>query len=339
VAVGVTVIAGSSYTAYDRSQAGEASAAVAVRTNAVGNVKALVDKTASVEIAAEVAAQVKLPVAQEVIQYAKAVKSETALGYSADSSFTKPQLVSTSGINNREVTTYTSKEGDTIESVARKFDLNADTIRWANDLNEWDQLQSGQRLTILPVNGVLHRVSENDTPADLADKYGVEADVIISFNDAEVEGLKAGQKVIVPGGVKASAPRYRVPTNSYVANYFGSSSIGYNYKLLPTPGYVNNSYDYGWCTFWAAYRAGQLGNPVPRYLGNANQWVGTNTRPVVGAVGQNFGGLGHVAVVEAVSPDGSMIKYSDMNGLAGWGNAAITTEWVPASHFANYLVW
>jgi surface antigen len=154
--------------------------------------------------------------------------------------------------------------------------------------------------------------------------------------------LRSGSKIVIPGGVREAVPAYRVPTNSYVANAVGyySGAYGAGYKRLSTPGYANNSYDYGWCTWWAAHRATQLGNPVPRFLGNANQWTGSRTKPVVGAVAQHFGGgLGHVAVVEAVSADGSMIKYSDMNGLAGWGNAAVTTDWVPVTSFATYLVF
>jgi hypothetical protein len=44
-----------------------------------------------------------------------------------------------------------------------------------------------------------------------------------------------------------------------------------------------------------------------------------------------------VVVVEEVSEDGSMIKYSDMNGLIGWGKAGITNDWVPASGFWAYI--
>jgi surface antigen len=45
---------------------------------------------------------------------------------------------------------------------------------------------------------------------------------------------------------------------------------------------------------------------------------------------------GHVAVVEAVSPDGTMIKYSDMNGLSGFGRVGYS-DWVPATTYQNYI--
>ena len=101
-----------------------------------------------------------------------------------------------------------------------------------------------------------------------------------------------------------------------------------------------NGYDYGYCTWYAAGRV-----PVPSNWGNANTWdnlarvSGWNVSgtPRVGAVAQtNRGYYGHVAVVEAVSPDGTMIKYSDMNGLAGFNRVGYS-GWVPISKFDNYI--
>jgi surface antigen len=62
-----------------------------------------------------------------------------------------------------------------------------------------------------------------------------------------------------------------------------------------------------------------------------------SSTPRVGAIGQSDGGyFGHVAYVEAVSDDGTMIKYSDMNGLAGFGRVGYS-DWVSASKFPKYI--
>jgi surface antigen len=85
---------------------------------------------------------------------------------------------------------------------------------------------------------------------------------------------------------------------------------------------------------------------VPNNWGNANTWSyyapgsgwTVSKRPVKGSIAQTTGpGYGHVALVEDVSDDGLMIKYSDMNGLAGWGRVGLTNNWVPASKFNNYI--
>jgi surface antigen len=45
--------------------------------------------------------------------------------------------------------------------------------------------------------------------------------------------------------------------------------------------------------------------------------------------------LGHVGIVEQVAPDGTM-KYSDMNGIAGWGRVGYS-GWVSPSTFQHYI--
>jgi surface antigen len=72
---------------------------------------------------------------------------------------------------------------------------------------------------------------------------------------------------------------------------------------------------------------------MPEYSG-----LDSNLTPRAGAVAQtDRGGLGHVAIVQEVSADGTQIKYSDMNGLAGWGRVGYS-DWVSASHFEHYIV-
>ncbi|HUC88199.1 MAG TPA: CHAP domain-containing protein, partial [Candidatus Binatia bacterium] len=61
--------------------------------------------------------------------------------------------------------------------------------------------------------------------------------------------------------------------------------------------------------------------------------------PQVGAIAQTpyaAGGEGHVAIVDAVSADGSQIQFRDMNGLAGWDRVGYS-GWVSASTFPHYI--
>src|SRR3989304_3814346 len=113
---------------------------------------------------------------------------------------------------------YKVQEGDTLSSIAEKFDVSVDTIRWQNDLQSRDQIKLGQTLEILPVTGVLHKVKKGDTVYSIAKKYDSSAQSVVDFpynafvNDETFE-LAIGQTVIVPDGVKPSekptAPRVR----------------------------------------------------------------------------------------------------------------------------------
>lgn len=103
---------------------------------------------------------------------------------------------------------YVVQEGDTVASIAEKFGVSEDTIRWKNDLTK-DRIKIGQTLKILPVTGVVHTVVKGDTVYSIAKKYDAVAQAIVDFpfntftNDETFE-LAIGQTVIVPDGIMPS---------------------------------------------------------------------------------------------------------------------------------------
>lgn len=116
---------------------------------------------------------------------------------------------------------YTVQEGDTVSSIATKFGVSADTIRWQNDLTK-DKIKVGGTIGVLPVTGIAHKVQKGDTVYSIAKKYDAEAQAIVNFpfntfsNDETFE-LAIGQIVIVPDGVMpapAITPRIRQVTPS-----------------------------------------------------------------------------------------------------------------------------
>jgi len=101
---------------------------------------------------------------------------------------------------------YTVQEGDTVSSIAEKFGISVDTIRWQNNLKSKDAIKVGQKLEILPVTGVAHKVQKGDTVYSIAKKYDTSPQGIVDFdfntfvNDETFE-LAIGQIIIVPDGV------------------------------------------------------------------------------------------------------------------------------------------
>lgn len=112
---------------------------------------------------------------------------------------------------------YTVIEGDTVASIAEKFGVSQDTIRWRNNLVR-DRIKVGQTLQVIPVTGIAHKVQKGDTVYSISKKYDSEAQAIVdfpfnSFSNDETFELAIGQTVIVPDGVKPAdipaAPRTR----------------------------------------------------------------------------------------------------------------------------------
>lgn len=292
------------------------------------------DQLSSADIAVTVARMTGIPETAAVTNQADSENIESQLAMNSTGIVAKPQVVSTAFKSNKDIKTYVAQDGDTIAGIASKFGVTSDSIRWSNGLSG-STVSSGQTLLIPPVNGIVYFVKAGDTPESLAQKYKADKNEIIAYNDAEINGLKAGERIIIPNGVKPA------PVVSWVSSYGGlawGSSAVYGY----------NGYDPGNCTWFAANRRQAFGRPVPANWGNAITWVSgarasgysVNNVPHPGDViwfdpakGQTNTWAGHVGVVDAVLPDGT-VKESSMN-VAGLYTMGYKT--LSPSEAAQYL--
>lgn len=305
-----------------------------------------VDNVVATGVAASVAQAVNLPIATSVANLAVSASSKSELAQSSDSINTaKPQIIG-SGVTNRFVTSYTVVAGDTATILGVKFGISSTTIEYANNLTS-DTLAVGSVLQILPVDGVIYTVKTGDTIDTIATKYKADRTRLVLYNDLDVSGLVPGSKIILPSGDLPTneRPGYTAPVATYTYNYAGAGTgfggrtwnIGYG-----TP---DGPYAHGNCTLYVYNRRVALGLPVGRNWGNASSWaynagrdgLSVNNSPSAGAILQNGGGLGHVAIVESILPNGDL-SISEMNAsFAGGGYNVISGRIVPAGNVSSYL--
>lgn len=237
---------------------------------------------------------------------------------------TKPQVVSSDFKSVADIQSYVVQPGDTISSIAGKFGVTSDSIRWSNNILSGDKVDLGTKVTIPPVNGIVYTVASGDTADSIASKYKADKMKLIAFNDAEISGFTVGQKIVIPDGVKVAAPAFTRASTATLN--LGSITYGYN------------GYDRGYCTWYVANVRAAAGNPIPAGLGNAATWgtrarafgLPTGTTPQVGAaVVTSTRGAGHVAYVEKVNGDGTIwvsemnsrgqVSMTDSTPTGGWG--------------------
>lgn len=113
------------------------------------------------------------------------------------------------------------QSGDTISSIAQRFGISTETIKWANDLTG-DSIKPDQTLKILPVTGVSHTVKSGDSLESVAKKYSAEQQAILDFPFNDIPDdfkLKKGQLLIVPDGSppEVPAPLKPKPQPQYLA--------------------------------------------------------------------------------------------------------------------------
>ncbi len=159
-----------------------------------------------------------------------------------------------------KVINYTVEKGDTIETIAKKFGISSDTIRWENDLSS-DDLSIGQELDILPVTGIAYKVQEGDTIYTIAKKFQTDPQAIVdypfnNFTNQETFGLVTGQQLIIPDGVKPSEQKAAKP-QVYIAE--GPVPVARGGWAWPVSGIITQ---YASWYHMALDIAGPVGTPV-----------------------------------------------------------------------------
>lgn len=311
-------------------------------TFATNNYSVSVDQMSELYVVADLSDALGLASASDVASnYVVTTTMYDSGQTSSSGKLEKPSLTDVGA--SRGVVEYTVAEGENVDSIAAKYGVSSNQIRWSNGLKTND-VAPGTVLFVPSYSGIVYTVKSGDTIESIVSKYGSSAEEIVALNDLEVSGISEGMKLLIKDGTlpETERPEYVAPTrptysNIYTYTYLGSSSgrenlevIGYFYNL-PTKWYAP-----GQCTQWAWYKRQDL--PL---LGNANAWARNaaaagyvvNRTPAAGAIFQTSSGwYGHVGYVESVNGDGS-ITVTEMNYGVPY---RVTRSTIPAGSVGNF---
>lgn len=231
-----------------------------------------------------------------------------------------------------DIETYVVQPGDTLQSIAKKFNLSIETICWENKLSANSVLKPGQELRILPVDGLTHKVLTGDTLDNIARKYKTSLEDIIDFNNlADPSDIFVGDILIIPFGKKPAPPKPKPTPPAKPRILFVNENYS-NYrdwlKNTQCHRFIN-----GQCTSWVAFKwATTLGRCIP-WTGHAKSWLSaaknagfrTGSRsdgPSPGAIivlkesGWAAQRYGHVAYVESFNEQ--TVTFTEMNFKGPW---------------------
>lgn len=103
--------------------------------------------------------------------------------------------------NSKLIATYTVQTGDNLFKIAARFNITPNTIAWANNLQS-DKIKPGDKLTIIPITGVIYKLKKDEDVASVAKKFKADAAAIANFNNLTAnQTIKTGQEIIIPDGV------------------------------------------------------------------------------------------------------------------------------------------
>lgn len=103
-----------------------------------------------------------------------------------------------------EYITYTVKSGDSLYSIARKYNTTVDLITNLNNLTS-TSLQIGQQLlipanqtTTPPITGEYYTIQRGDSLYSIARRFNTTVDAIIQANNLTTIDLQIGNQLLIP---------------------------------------------------------------------------------------------------------------------------------------------
>jgi len=226
-----------------------------------------------------------------------------------------------------EITQYEIQKGDSVFGIAEKFGLTPSSILYGNfDILADDphRIYPGQKINILPIDGVLYRWHTGDGLNGVAKFFGVTPEDILNWpgnllnpatiGDLSNPNIAADTQLFIPGGKRAfiswSAPLIS-RKDPAKAKIFGpgfcgeqiEGAIGRGAFVYPTPLHWLSGFDYTPDTnHWGIDLAGQMGSPI--YASDSG---------VIVYAGWNDWGYGNVLVID--HGNGWQTLYAHLSAL------------------------
>lgn len=236
----------------------------------------------------------------------KEIKEEISLGITlGETALIKPIIPVTSQTPKprEKIEYYIVQSGDVISTIAEKFNLGVSTVLWANNLSIYSIIKPGQKLIILPVDGLLHKIKTGETLEKIAKRYKVDKKEIAKINKlALTSQLEIGKELVIPGAQKATLAPIK---QKFFKRILQSRLAG---------GKQGHRFPWGYCTWYVAQkRYIPWGGHAKHWIANARRYgYSIGNKPVVNSIMvTKESWWGHVSYVEAVSED--QVTISEMN--------------------------
>ena len=95
---------------------------------------------------------------------------------------------------------YTVKSGENLTNIAKKFGLqNIGSIISVNSITNVRKLRSGQKLIIPSMDGIMHKITKQDTLSSISAKYNVSIENLVDVNNLDSEEIFPGETIFISG--------------------------------------------------------------------------------------------------------------------------------------------
>jgi len=94
---------------------------------------------------------------------------------------------------------YKVKKGDSVSTIAKKFDVSIGAVIASNNITNARKLQEGANLKIPNIDGIPYQIQKGDNLSKISTSFKVPLEVILDVNDIKSDNIKAGDTIFIPG--------------------------------------------------------------------------------------------------------------------------------------------
>lgn len=226
----------------------------------------------------------------------------------------------------QDVTQYTVQIGDSMFSIASKFNLDPKTILWGNYevlKDDVELLKPGQKLNILPVDGTYYQWMGTESLTAVAKYFGVDPQVIIdspanhldlaTIGDLSHPNIPVNTLLVVPGGSRPftswQAPIGITRSTPASTNVWGpgacgavsGGAVGFGTFVWPTPQHWISGTDFH----------PELGHPAIDIAAGLDTAIWAVDAGVVVYAGWNTWGYGNLTIIDHGNGWQSLYAHQD----------------------------
>ncbi|MCD6356551.1 MAG: peptidoglycan DD-metalloendopeptidase family protein [Anaerolineaceae bacterium] len=245
---------------------------------------------------------------------------DPAKSYESVERSANPDTVLPAG-SRREVVKYTVAAGDSLFGIANQYEIEPETILWANKdiLNDDPHLISiGLDLKIPPVDGILYQWKDGDKLEEIAARYNATVDDILLYPDNNLDMtnpvIEPGSFIMIPNGWR--------PLKPWVIPVAAGTNAGVNAQIAGPGSCTPSGGNYGTFSFiWPAPYYGKIsgndywsGHKAIDCMCNLGDPIFASDSGVVIYAGPISGGYGNLVAID--HRNGYLTLYAHLNSIS-----------------------
>jgi murein DD-endopeptidase MepM/ murein hydrolase activator NlpD len=131
---------------------------------------------------------------------------------------------------------YTIARNDTLDAIARRFNVSLDTLISINGIADVRRLQVGTKLNVPNIDGVVYKVQRGDNLSSIASRNNTTLLDLVDANDLASHTISPGQILFIPGARLSSYDLKKALGTLVIWPVTGRISSNFGYRSNPFTG-------------------------------------------------------------------------------------------------------